>query len=130
MNIFIPWKPLPLQRARGRSVGRRIMFYDSQAKEKQAFADLVKSELRRSVFPVYNADEILCVSLTFTLPCPKSRKPGRHGSRPDLSNLIKFVEDALNGVLWKDDAQIAYLQSSKWYSDQEGVRIHVWIDEP
>lgn len=30
----------------------------------------------------------------------------RHTKRPDLSNIIKSVEDALNGIVYADDSQI------------------------
>ena len=46
-------------------------------------------------------------------------------SRPDLSNVVKSVEDALNGVIWVDDSQIVQLHSSKHYSRVPYVRIRV-----
>jgi Holliday junction resolvase RusA-like endonuclease len=38
-------------------------------------------------------------------------------TKPDLSNIIKLVEDVANGVIWKDDSQIVgFLQMDKFYS--------------
>lgn len=38
--------------------------------------------------------------------------------RPDLSNYIKLVEDALNGLMWADDALIVrYAHVEKVYAD-------------
>jgi Holliday junction resolvase RusA-like endonuclease len=36
--------------------------------------------------------------------------------RPDLDNLVKFVTDALNGVFFRDDAQIVTITARKTYS--------------
>ncbi len=36
-------------------------------------------------------------------------------SRPDADNAIKLVCDALNGVLWVDDAQVAKIFFSRMY---------------
>ena len=40
------------------------------------------------------------------LPCKK----------PDVSNIAKAVEDALNGLVYEDDAQICSLTVSKCYA--------------
>jgi Holliday junction resolvase RusA-like endonuclease len=63
----------------------------------------------------------LLVIVHFRLPIPESFKgPKRqrfhllpHAKRPDGDNLEKFLNDALTGVLWQDDAQIAWLLRSK-----------------
>ena len=47
----------------------------------------------------------------------------RHLKRPDASNIIKIVEDAMNGVVWVDDSQIVQLHASKHYSRTPCVRI-------
>lgn len=48
----------------------------------------------------------------------------RPTTKPDVSNVIKGVEDALNGVWYKDDSQIvAYGKVGKWYSDTPRVEI-------
>ncbi len=36
-------------------------------------------------------------------------------SRPDASNILKHVEDNLNAIIWKDDAQIAAATIEKLY---------------
>lgn len=36
-----------------------------------------------------------------------------HRIKPDLSNLVKFYEDAGNGILWHDDSQISSLTTKK-----------------
>ena len=39
-----------------------------------------------------------------------------HHFKPDLSNLIKFVEDLANGIIYKDDSQISCITACKVYS--------------
>ena len=46
-------------------------------------------------------------------------------SRADLSNVIKLVEDALNTVAWRDDAQIVMCTAYKLYSDLPALRVEV-----
>jgi Holliday junction resolvase RusA-like endonuclease len=45
--------------------------------------------------------------------------------KPDSSNILKSVEDALNGVIYKDDCQIINHHITKVYSTQSGVDVCV-----
>jgi len=52
----------------------------------------------------------------------------RGDARPcDLDNLAKLVQDALNGVAWKDDRQIVWLAASKQI-DRERPRTEVVVE--
>ena len=49
-------------------------------------------------------------------------------TKPDLKNIITGIEDALKGIIWKDDSQVVdFGKSSKWYS--ENPRVEVVIKE-
>jgi len=72
----------------------------------------------------------LKVVFHFCLPRPKSHygtgrnagkvKPGKleaqHTTRPDVLKLARSTEDALTGVLWRDDAQTYMLSAIKHYT--------------
>lgn len=45
--------------------------------------------------------------------------------KPDIDNIVKAVADALNGVAYHDDTQIALVQAKKVYSEVEGLNITV-----
>lgn len=45
---------------------------------------------------------------------PMPRAP--HRNTPDVDNLLKAIKDALTGVLWRDDRQVAAVTASKWYA--------------
>lgn len=40
----------------------------------------------------------------------------RHTAKPDRDNLEKSVQDALNEIVWRDDAQICAGETEKWYA--------------
>ena len=73
--------------------------------------------------------------LYIRMPIPKSYSKKRteaclNGSeqpikKPDASNILKSVEDGLNGVVYKDDSQIINIHVTKVYSTQGGVDICV-----
>jgi Holliday junction resolvase RusA-like endonuclease len=48
-----------------------------------------------------------------------------HVKKPDVSNILKAVEDALNGIVWHDDSQIAHLTAHKVYSLEPRVVVRV-----
>ncbi|MBN1574537.1 MAG: RusA family crossover junction endodeoxyribonuclease [Deltaproteobacteria bacterium] len=45
--------------------------------------------------------------------------------RPDTDNLVKLVKDALNGVFWRDDAQVVKLTAEKRYSDTPRTEVKI-----
>lgn len=45
--------------------------------------------------------------------------------KPDMDNIVKVVADALNGVAYHDDTQIALIVAKKAYSAIEGLDISV-----
>ena len=51
------------------------------------------------------------------------KAPEHKTGRPDLDNLIKGVMDALNGILWLDDAQVVRIHAGKEYGDTDQIII-------
>lgn len=123
VKIIVPGKPIPLARARSGSKG----FYNPQYQAMKNFAWEVKTQYKS--LPVELPIK-LCLCFYFPMPKSWSKKKKAallcepHCSTPDLSNLIKFVEDALNGVVWKDDALIWSIDAEKkWCSDEGSTHI-------
>lgn len=46
--------------------------------------------------------------------------------RPDCSNVLKSIEDALNGLAYKDDAQIWTVDVKKLYGEKPYVAVRIW----
>lgn len=71
------------------------------------------------------------IDLEFVMDRPKKPKnKNYHVTRPDLDNLVKLVLDALNGVLWNDDAQIFSLSAKKRYvTDKEQPHIGLIVKD-
>src|SRR6185437_5367455 len=79
-------------------------------------------------------DEPLRVEFVFFMPRPQSHygKKGLHKwapiystTKPDTTKLIRAAEDALTGILWRDDTLIVEQTARKVYSDRPGMRITV-----
>lgn len=50
----------------------------------------------------------------------------KHITKPDIDNAAKAVLDALNGIFWQDDSQIARLIVDKLYSRFPAVTVQVY----
>ena len=91
--------------------------------------DYVASQLYDHEFPIFRGPTfVIC---HFRIPAPfcyieKRRKMVHcwpHTMRPDGDNLEKFLNDALQGVVWSDDARIAWLLRSKSFTKNRGGEI-------
>lgn len=57
---------------------------------------------------------------------PRDWWPGRECVKtPDLDNLAKLVQDALNGVAYRDDRQLIRLEVERVYGDRERSEIEL-----
>lgn len=63
----------------------------------------------------------LVVHWTIRIQRPKKGGYGPAPVAPDYGNALKGVEDALNGIIWRDDRQICHATIRKIYSDQPGL---------
>lgn len=81
--------------------------------------------------------------VTFTFPRParhfrtgrnagvmKPDAPQHHLIRPDVTKLLRAVEDALTGIVWGDDAQVISQHALKLYGGTPGCTIEVLSLEP
>ena len=107
--------PIPLQRPR---LGKHCV-YNPQAMLKDNMAIMLQAQHKSKKIlttPVH-------LDVTFYMPIPTSYSKktqeallGKyHNIKPDISNLIKFVEDVATGILYKDDKQIVAITARKLY---------------
>ena len=74
----------------------------------------------------------LVATLDFYLPRPKSapKRVTLPIKKPDASNLLKGVEDAMRGVVYADDSLIVDLHVRKRFADAENPPgVHILIEE-
>lgn len=114
-KIHIPWEPRPKASIR---LGQNH-YYNPSATGMKKTREYVREQMLEKNMPVLRGP--LFVIMHFRIPAPLSlTTPKRmdlhmlpHAKRPDGDNLEKFLNDSLNGVLWVDDAHIAWLLRSK-----------------
>ena len=116
MIYTIAGDPISLQRPR---VLRSGYTYNPQAKEQEEARIQLRIQHHSSCPHICP----LAISITFFMPIlkalsnkKKSSIPGTpHFKRPDLDNLIKFVLDAANGVIFSDDSLVYSVTAKKIY---------------
>jgi len=105
--------PTPLARAR---MGNQKM-WDSQ-KEHKLVAGLHLRQQHNDE-PFFEGPILLEMSFYLKRPLTgPNRKRHYHSFRPDLDNLIKFIADISNGVLYDDDCIIASITARKIYDEE------------
>lgn len=119
MKFQIPGRPVPLKRPRF-GLGQ---VYDDQKRIKKDYARVLQYQYARGPLN----EGVFELILTFYFKRPKRYKKNDiyHACRPDLSNLVKFIEDVAIGVLYKDDDCIARIVAEKRYADEEKTIIEL-----
>ena len=131
-------KAFPIQRSPGKW---GCIVTDDSGKKGKDWRRTVQHEARKAMTEqgrdmIEGAIEF---SMTFFLKRPKSHyrsgkfshllkptAPGRPIAKPDTTKLVRAVEDALTGIVWKDDSQVVEQINGKWYA-QQGQQAHVLV---
>lgn len=114
--FVVPGRPIPQERP---IVIRRGWTIDPprSRKAKKVIAQYATASRQTHRFSVLEGQVVLDVAF--------------YGLRPnaDLSNAVKLVEDALNGVLYKDDHQITILRAARYPVEKGKERTEITIGE-
>lgn len=133
MKIIIDGIPVPQLRPRATRMGKGIRMYDP--KKVKDYKNYVGFEAKKQWGNAPVLDKALSMHLVIYRQIPKSTSKKKSTQmndgkirpivKPDISNYIKLIEDALNGVVYKDDSQIVELEAKKFYSNNPRVEIQV-----
>ena len=126
MKYIIPHPPIPWARAGVN--GNTKTFFDRQKPYKNLYQYFLRSQ--HMEVPLIDCPVKLVVTFFMELPSsPKLRKLKQeqyyHYARPDLSNLVKFLEDAANGIIFSDDCIIASIQAQKVYDGESRTEFEI-----
>jgi Holliday junction resolvase RusA-like endonuclease len=124
-------EPKAQMRHRHATRGKFTHTYDPSEAKKHTFAGILQMDA-----PDKPIDTPIKLELTFFMPRPKAHygtgakseclkdsAPEWQSSKPDIDNLVKFVQDSLNGIYYKDDALIYQLIAIKVYSERPRTEI-------
>lgn len=126
MKYIIPHPPIPWARAGVNSTTK--VFFDRQKPYKRLYQYFLRSQHMN--VPLIDCPVKLVVTFFMELPTtPKLRKLREkqyyHYLRPDLSNLIKFLEDAAHGIIFADDCIIAHIDAKKVYKGEARTEFEI-----
>ncbi len=143
MEYIIDGDPKAQKRHRYRRTSGRIISYDPSKRDKQALAKQLASSMTSTSKPLEMLKGPIRIMLRFYFRRPKSHyrqgkyshllkktAPSSHTSTPDIDNLVKFVMDAGNKIVWKDDSQIEGVFASKTYTNSKRPRTEIEIWDP
>ena len=124
VEFFAPGIPQPKGSTRAFVKAGRAVVTSDNPKLKGWQRTIAQSAPARVMF-----DGAVSVVARFEMPHPTTGKRRQfHTVRPDVDKLLRAVNDALTGVLWKDDSQIVNLEGEKTYAmvgSQPGVTVLV-----
>lgn len=132
-------KPEPRGSKRAFLINGHVRITDANKNSAGWMQDVARAAIRAVIEagkhkPVFAGPVALVVE--FTLKRPKSHyradgtlKPGAplpHTVKPDATKLLRGIEDAMAGIMWHDDAQVAAQSVLKGYGDTPGAAVFVY----
>lgn len=135
ITFYVSGRPRPAgsKRAIPLKSGRIIVTDTSGEKGKTWRGDV--RDAAKGVFSGPPLEGALSITVVFFLRRPKGHMkkdgsvkpsaPQYHTGRPDTTKLLRAVEDALTGIVWRDDAQIDVQIVSKVWGVTDGCEVGI-----
>ena len=133
--LIVPGEPVAQGRARITTIGRHPRVFDpKKSAEYKSYVRHLANKIKGRPL-----EGPLVMKCDFYKGVPKSwsekkRQQALAGlikpiGRPDCSNYLKGVEDALNGIAYLDDSQLVLVHVTKQYSLEPRAEIRIWQDD-
>jgi Holliday junction resolvase RusA-like endonuclease len=136
INFFVAGKPATSGSKHAmisKSTGKLVVLADN--KRQRSWQQMVASEAREAYDGLLLTGPVrLEVQLVFLRPKShfkgngedlRKGAPERPISRPDSSKCVRAIEDALTGVVWRDDSQVVEHEIAKTYGSPAGAWVKV-----
>lgn len=131
LTFEVPGDPVPQPRPRITVRGKHGHAYTPGDHPIHAYRAAIAEAAREAgAVPTDDAPITLIVDLIFCRPKSHFRKAGLKENapklpRPDCSNVLKGIEDALNGVAWLDDSQVGRVVIEKSYGQEARTTVRI-----
>ena len=137
--IFVAGNPVPKGSAKAfmRKGARFPSVVQDNAEKQRPWASLIAYSAMEAGMQMIDSESV-SIEIIFTMRRPRSHfgtgkngsklkesAPVWHTGKPDLDKLVRCVKDALTGVAWSDDSQVAVVKASKAYGPSPGALITV-----
>jgi Holliday junction resolvase RusA-like endonuclease len=133
IEFTVPGQPVPKGRprfSRGKSFVRT--YTPEETKNYEAYVRYFAAQAMRGVKVI---EEAVKLTVEINLKIPKSESQKRKAlmlegrilptKKPDGDNVLKALKDAINGLVWRDDAQVVDGRYLKRYSESPCLRVTV-----
>ena len=135
LNFVIPGSPIGQGRPKFSTINGHPKAYDPEkSRNYKAYVRMLATQaMKETCFEMIDGPCALLINAFFEVPKSKSKRfreaalngTERPTKKPDADNIVKAIQDALNGLAYKDDAYIVYLACQKFYSDNPRVEVFV-----
>lgn len=134
VSLNLPVEPFGKQRARVTKVGGFARAYTP--KKTLDAENLIQAYVREQLKGFEPYKGAIHMKLDAYIVPPKSWSKRRTEeamvgmvhptSKPDTSNILKLVEDALNGIVYVDDSQIVSVEAAKHYAEKPAIELRFY----
>ena len=133
LKFEIPGSPIGQGRPKFSTINGHAVAYDPEkSRNYKAYVKLLATQaMKEQGFTMIDGPCCLDILACFEVPKSKSKKfrqaalEGRERpvKKPDIDNIVKALQDALNGLAYKDDSSIVFLSVAKCYSEVPKVEV-------
>jgi Holliday junction resolvase RusA-like endonuclease len=133
VSFTVLGQPQGKGRARFARQGRFMRAYTPEKTVAYEGLIALAGELAMEGRELFTGPVAMTVTCVFQQPKSWSKKrrlaaltrPEWHTAKPDGDNVLKAVGDGLNGIVWKDDSQLAQCSITKEYGETPGLTVEV-----
>ena len=133
LKFEVPGYPIGQGRPKFSTINGHAKAYDPEkSRNYKAYVKLLATQaMKEQGFTMLDCPCCLDIMAFFEVPKSKSKKfkerallgLERPTKKPDIDNIVKALQDALNGLAYKDDSSIVYLSVAKCYSEIPRVEV-------
>lgn len=128
-TFFVPGEPRGKGRPRAARFGNHIrVFTDAKTISYESLVAHEASCVMKD-WPPFQGPMLIMLRVTFAVPKSASNRKRslmlagtiRPTRKPDMSNVLKSIEDGCNGIVFTDDAHVVKVSMEKVYGERPGV---------